>query len=348
MDKMVHKKQEEEISVWDFIQESETPISTAVTAVQEQTKRPSLEMRVAVPQTGAFLDLKQERSFMLTAMPSFDETTLMLHRSIAEGLHNEMRKKKKDKDLNALIQAQRFAIENKENERDLYRYILIKIENLEADEKNQLKKLITKDSKGDLKKKDEAALKATLEKLQIPEEVYQSYKLLVAQDIAIEQEGEKKFKKDQANDRSIAARINKGEFGVNQKYVKERKDAAQREVEKRKAREEQERLAREERERAEAERLAREEEARKAKEAHDARSATENVGAFQSDLSKALAFWTHQKADNDVSAEDQLLTLVTCSYSYNNSRFLVFARELREDETEEQILEAFKKMNVGK
>lgn len=43
----------------------------------------------------------------------------------------------------------------------------------------------------------------------------------------------------------------------------------------------------------------------------------------------------------DAAEDDQLVTLVTCSYSQPNGRFLVFARELREDETEEQIAELF-------
>jgi len=37
------------------------------------------------------------------------------------------------------------------------------------------------------------------------------------------------------------------------------------------------------------------------------------------------------------TSDDQLIMLVTCSYSQPNGRFLVVARELREDETEEQI-----------
>ena len=43
----------------------------------------------------------------------------------------------------------------------------------------------------------------------------------------------------------------------------------------------------------------------------------------------------------DTTAEDQLVTLVTCSYSHPNGRFLVVARELRPDETEEQIMQMF-------
>ena len=52
--------------------------------------------------------------------------------------------------------------------------------------------------------------------------------------------------------------------------------------------------------------------------------------------------------DLETTAEDQLVTLVTCSYTHNNGRFLLFARELHEDETEEQILEAFKAMDFAK
>ena len=43
-------------------------------------------------------------------------------------------------------------------------------------------------------------------------------------------------------------------------------------------------------------------------------------------------------------ANDQLLTLVTCSYSHDNGRFLLFARQLRDDETEESIMEQFKSL----
>lgn len=43
----------------------------------------------------------------------------------------------------------------------------------------------------------------------------------------------------------------------------------------------------------------------------------------------------------DVNADDQLLQLVTCSYSYDNGRFLMFARELRPDETIEGVTELY-------
>jgi len=43
----------------------------------------------------------------------------------------------------------------------------------------------------------------------------------------------------------------------------------------------------------------------------------------------------------EATADDQLIMLVTCSYSHPNGRFLVIARELREDETEENIKELF-------
>ena len=46
----------------------------------------------------------------------------------------------------------------------------------------------------------------------------------------------------------------------------------------------------------------------------------------------------------DASADDQLVTLVTCSYSHPNGRFLVVARELRDDETEEAIIEQFNQL----
>lgn len=43
----------------------------------------------------------------------------------------------------------------------------------------------------------------------------------------------------------------------------------------------------------------------------------------------------------EAGAEDQLLTLVTCSYSHDNGRFLLFARRLRDGETEESIQALF-------
>ena len=44
----------------------------------------------------------------------------------------------------------------------------------------------------------------------------------------------------------------------------------------------------------------------------------------------------------DATADDQLVTLVTCSYSHPNGRLLVVGRELREDETVEQITEMYR------
>ena len=44
----------------------------------------------------------------------------------------------------------------------------------------------------------------------------------------------------------------------------------------------------------------------------------------------------------DVREGDHMLTLLTCSYSNDNGRFMLFCRELREDETVEGILEAAK------
>lgn len=41
--------------------------------------------------------------------------------------------------------------------------------------------------------------------------------------------------------------------------------------------------------------------------------------------------------DVDVTPEDQLLTVITCSYVYDNSRFIMVARALREDETVEDM-----------
>ena len=39
----------------------------------------------------------------------------------------------------------------------------------------------------------------------------------------------------------------------------------------------------------------------------------------------------------DVNENDQLLSLVTCSYSMDNGRFIIMCRKLREDETPEQM-----------
>lgn len=47
----------------------------------------------------------------------------------------------------------------------------------------------------------------------------------------------------------------------------------------------------------------------------------------------------------DANSDDQLITLVTCSYTYPNGRFLVVARELREGETVEMVQEAFDALN---
>lgn len=47
----------------------------------------------------------------------------------------------------------------------------------------------------------------------------------------------------------------------------------------------------------------------------------------------------------DVQADDMLITLITCSYEYDNSRFIIVARALRQDETPEQIMKAFNTLN---
>ena len=39
----------------------------------------------------------------------------------------------------------------------------------------------------------------------------------------------------------------------------------------------------------------------------------------------------------DVNEDDQLLSLVTCSYSMDNGRFIIMCRKLREGETPEQM-----------
>ena len=71
--------------------------------------------------------------------------------------------------------------------------------------------------------------------------------------------------------------------------------------------------------------------------------------AFETDEEKQ-AFIDEMRARSiykiplEADANDQLLTLVTCSYSHDNGRFLLFARELRDDETEESIMEQFKSL----
>ena len=71
--------------------------------------------------------------------------------------------------------------------------------------------------------------------------------------------------------------------------------------------------------------------------------------AFETDAEKH-AFIDEMRARSiykiplEADANDQLLTLVTCSYSHDNGRFLLFARELRDDETEESIMEQFKSL----
>ena len=68
--------------------------------------------------------------------------------------------------------------------------------------------------------------------------------------------------------------------------------------------------------------------------------------AFETDEEKQ-AFIDEMRARSiykiplEADAGDQLLTPVTCSYSHDNGRFLLFARELRDDETEESIMEQF-------
>lgn len=71
--------------------------------------------------------------------------------------------------------------------------------------------------------------------------------------------------------------------------------------------------------------------------------------AFETDAEKQ-AFIDEMRARSiykiplEADAGDQLLTLVTCSYSHDNGRFLLFARQLRDDETEESIMEQFKSL----
>lgn len=44
----------------------------------------------------------------------------------------------------------------------------------------------------------------------------------------------------------------------------------------------------------------------------------------------------------DVTSEDRIFALVTCSYQLENARITVFCRQLREDETHEQMAEMFR------
>lgn len=46
----------------------------------------------------------------------------------------------------------------------------------------------------------------------------------------------------------------------------------------------------------------------------------------------------------EVDADDQLITLVTCSYTHDDGRYLLMARQLREDETEEEIMQLFEQV----
>ncbi len=72
--------------------------------------------------------------------------------------------------------------------------------------------------------------------------------------------------------------------------------------------------------------------------------------AFEDDADKeAFIAEMRERSIYDIPVEadagDQLLTLVTCSYSHDNGRFLLFARELREDETVSDIMEQFQQMS---
>jgi len=49
----------------------------------------------------------------------------------------------------------------------------------------------------------------------------------------------------------------------------------------------------------------------------------------------------HKNMPVDANADDQLMILVTCSYSHDNGRFLVVARELRDGETEADMMQRF-------
>lgn len=63
----------------------------------------------------------------------------------------------------------------------------------------------------------------------------------------------------------------------------------------------------------------------------------EEKQAFIESLRARSIFETPVEAD----AEDQLIMLVTCSYSHDNGRFLMVARKLRAGESEDGIAEAF-------
>ena len=63
----------------------------------------------------------------------------------------------------------------------------------------------------------------------------------------------------------------------------------------------------------------------------------EEKQAYIDELTKRSIFEMPVEAD----AGDQLVMLVTCSYSHDNGRFLVVARELRDGETAESVTELF-------
>ena len=60
----------------------------------------------------------------------------------------------------------------------------------------------------------------------------------------------------------------------------------------------------------------------------------EEAEAFLSEL-RARSYWT---VPFDVTPEDRMIVLVTCSYLQTNGRFLLFCRELREGETAEDVV----------
>lgn len=67
----------------------------------------------------------------------------------------------------------------------------------------------------------------------------------------------------------------------------------------------------------------------------------EEKQAFIESLRARSIFETPVESD----AGDQLITLVTCSYSHDNGRFLMVARRLRAGESEDGIAEAFSGLN---
>ena len=60
------------------------------------------------------------------------------------------------------------------------------------------------------------------------------------------------------------------------------------------------------------------------------------------DTITARSMW---KAPTDVTTDDKLIMLITCSYDLDDSRYLLICRQLREDETPEEMEKLYKNGN---